>query len=95
MSEREQQEQFEINRQRMLQEWERLMRDRGIPVPGDDVKKLTLTGLALISHAVTAAGVTSKASDSDNAVFFAVEVAIVIAVAFAIGAWIYIRKKHF
>ena len=56
---------------------------------------MTLTGLALISHAVTAAGVTSKASDSDNAVFFAVEVAIVIAVAFAIGAWIYIRKKHF
>ena len=59
------------------------------------MKRLTLLGLALISHAVTAADVTSKASDSDNAVVFAVEVAIVIAVAFAVGAWIYIRKKHF
>ena len=91
MSEREQQEPFEFNRQRMLQEWERWMRDRGIPVPGDDVKKLTLTGLALISHAVTAADVTSKASDSDQVIILAAQ----IAVAFAIGAWIYIRKKHF
>ena len=95
MSEREQQEPFEFNRQRMLQEWERWMRDRGIPVPGDDVKKLTLTGLALISHAVTAADVTSKASDSNQVIILAVQVAVIVAVAFAIGAWIYIRKKHF
>ena len=71
------------------------MRDRGIPVPGDDVKKLTLTGLALISHAVTAAGVTSKASDSDQVIILAAQIAVIVAVAFAIGAWIYIRKKHF
>ena len=33
--ERERQEQFEINRQRTLREWERRMRERGIPLPGD------------------------------------------------------------
>ncbi len=36
MSERERQEQIEINRQRMLQEWARRMSERGIPFPGDD-----------------------------------------------------------
>lgn len=71
------------------------MRERGIPVPGDDVKKLTLTGLALISHAVAAADVTSKASDSNQVIILAVQIAVIVAVAFAIGAWIYIRKKHF
>ena len=95
MSEREQQEPFEFNRQRMLQEWERWMRDRGIPVPGDDVKKLTLTGLALISHAVTAADVTSKASDSNQMIILAVQVAVIVGGAFAIGAWIYLMKKYF
>ena len=34
-SERERQEQFEITRQRTLREWERRMRERGIPLPGD------------------------------------------------------------
>ena len=33
--ERERQEQFEITRQRTLREWERRMRERGIPLPGD------------------------------------------------------------
>ena len=36
MSKRERQEQIEINRQRMLQEWECRLRERGIPVPGED-----------------------------------------------------------
>ena len=34
-SERERQEQFEINRQQTLREWERRMRERGLPLPGD------------------------------------------------------------
>ena len=59
------------------------------------MKKLTLMGLALISHAVTAADVTSKASDSDQVIILAVQIAVVVAVAFAIGAWVYIKKKHF
>ena len=59
------------------------------------MKKLTLMGLALISHAVTAADVTSKASDSEQVIILAVQIAVVVAVAFAIGAWVYIKKKHF
>ena len=35
--ERERQRKIEVNRQQMLQEWERRMRERGLPVPGDDL----------------------------------------------------------
>ena len=59
------------------------------------MKRLTMMGLALISHAVSAADVTSEASDSDQVIILAVQIAVVVAVAFAIGAWIYIMKKYF
>ena len=54
-----------------------------------------LGGLGLLVVSIAAIAAPDTAIESDNAVILAVEVAVIVALAFAIGAWIYIRKKHF
>lgn len=62
----------------------------------------TLAGLWLlvVSVAVSATEVNGKAvatqvSESDYAVILAVQIAVIVAVAFAIGAWIYLSRQKF
>ena len=61
----------------------------------------TLAGLWLlvVSVAVSATengkAVTTQVSESDYAVILAVEIAVIVAVGFAIGAWIYLSRQKF
>ena len=62
----------------------------------------TLAGLWLLAVSVAVSAtevngkaVTAQASESDYAVIFAVEIAVIVAVAFAIGAWIYLSRQKF
>ena len=62
----------------------------------------TLAGLWLlvVSVAVSATeingiAVANQVSESEYAVILAVEIAVIVAVGFAIGAWIYLSRQKF
>ena len=62
----------------------------------------TLAGLWLLAVSVAVSAtevngkaVTAQASESDYAVILAVEIAVIVAVAFAIGAWIYLSRQKY
>ena len=51
--------------------------------------------MAVSATEVNGKAVTAQASESDYAVIFAVEIAVIVAVAFAIGAWIYLSRQKY
>lgn len=54
-----------------------------------------LVGLGLFMVSIAAIAVPSTAIESDNAIILAVEVAVIVAVAFAVGAWVYLSRQKF
>lgn len=55
----------------------------------------TLVGLWLFLVSIAATATPGTAIESDNAIILAVEVAVILAVAFAIGAWVYLSRQKF
>ena len=55
----------------------------------------TLVGLWLFLVSIAATAAPGTAIESDYAVILTVEVAIIGAVAFAIGAWFYLSRQKF
>ena len=55
----------------------------------------TLVGLWLFIVSIAATAAPGTAIESDNAIILAVEVAVILAVAFAIGAWVYLSRQKF
>jgi hypothetical protein len=56
---------------------------------------LLVVSVAVSATEVNGKFVTSQVSESDYAVILAVEIAVIAAVAFAIGAWIYLSRQKF
>ena len=54
-----------------------------------------LVGLWLLILNMAATAAPGTASESDYAVILAVEIAVIIAVGFAIGAWFYLSRQKF
>ena len=55
----------------------------------------TLVGLWLFLVSIAATAAPGIAIESDYAVILAVEIAVIIAVGFAIGAWFYLSRQKF
>ena len=55
----------------------------------------TLGGLWLFMVSIAATAAPGTAIESDYAVILAVEVAVIVAVGFAIGAWVYLSRQKF
>lgn len=54
-----------------------------------------LVGFGLLMVSIAAIAALGTAIESDNAIILTVEVAVIIAVAFAIGAWVYLSRQKF